>query len=252
MLAITHLPSPKMEHGERTFIGRDPIDFQLALNQHAAYCKLLSHCGAIVMTLSVNSDHADCAFIEDAAVVLDEVAILCSMGTSSRQREPAGIEPELYEHRDVARIEPPAALEGGDVLQVGKTFLVGQSSRTNRAGIEALEAIARPHGYRVLAVPVHGCLHLKTACCALPNRRLLVNSNWVDTAPLANFEQIAVPADELFGANILLVENHVIIEAANLRTAALIRDLGFEVHSINLSEFTKAEAGVTCLSLLIP
>jgi len=251
MLAITHLPSPLLEHGERTFIGRDAIDHQLALSQHADYCQLLSRCGATVQIVAANRDLADSAFIEDTAIVLDEVAILCSMGISSRQAEPAGIAPELRKHRRVVRTEPPATIEGGDVLRVGKTLLVGQSSRTNSAGIESLEAIARPHGYRVVAAPVQGCLHLKTAGCALPDGRLLVNSNWIDSTPLAEFERIDVPADEPFGANILLVENHAIIEAANTSTAALIRDLGFQVHPINLSEFTKAEAGVTCLSLLI-
>jgi len=251
MLAITHLPSPKMEHGERTFIGRDSIGFQLALRQHAEYCGLLTRCGAIVTALNVNCHLADCAFVEDTALVLDEVAILCSMGTSSRQAEPRGIEPELRKHRKVDRIEPPARLEGGDVLRVGKTLLVGQSSRTNSAGIEALDAITRLLGYRVLGVPVGGCLHLKTACCALPDGRLLVNSSWIEVKPLTEFEQIEVPPDEPFGANILLVEHHVIIEAAKVRTAALIRDLGFEVHPIDLSEFTKAEAGVTCLSLVV-
>ena len=251
MLAITHLPSPKMEHGERTFVGRDPIDFQLALRQHAEYCDLLSRCGASVRTLDVNRHLADCTFIEDTAVALDDAAILCSMGTRSRQAEPSGIEPELRKHREVVPIEPPATNEGGDVLQVGKTLLVGQSRRTNTAGIEALATIARPLGYRVVAVPVHGCLHLKTACCALPDGRLLLNSNWLDASPLAEFERIEVPAYEPFGANIALVEDHVIIEATSVRTIALIRELGFDVHPINLSEFTKAEAGVTCLSLLI-
>ena len=252
MLAITHLPSPKMEHGERTFIGRDTIDFKLALRQHAEYCRLLTSCGASVKTLDINCHLADCAFIEDTVVVLDQVVILCSMGTQSRQAESAGIEPELRKHRDVVRIEPPATLEGGDVLRVGERLLVGQSSRSNLAGIEALANIARPLGYRVVTVPVHACLHLKTACCAVPDGRLLVNSNWLDVTPLAEFEQVEVPANEPFGANILLIEDHVIIEAANVRTTALVRDLGFEIHPIDLSEFTKAEAGVTCLSLLIP
>jgi dimethylargininase len=251
MLAITHLPSPKMEHGERTFIGRDPIDFQLALRQHAEYHRLLLLCGASVQTLVVNSHLADCAFIEDTAVVLDEVAILCSMGTPSRLAEPMPIHAELGKHRRAIPIEPPATLEGGDVLRVGKTLLVGRSSRTNSAGIEALDAITRPLGYRVVAIPVHACLHLKTACCALPDGRLLVNPSWIDLKPLTDFKQIEVPPDEPFGANILLVQDHIIIEATNARTTALIREFGFQVHPINLSEFAKAEAGVTCLSLLI-
>src|SRR5262245_29922852 len=116
MLAITHLPSPKMEHGERTFIGRDRITFQIALRQHAEYPRLLLLCGANVQTLVVNSYLPDCAFIEDTGVVLDEVAILCSMGTPSRQAEPMPIHAELAKYRRVVPIESPATLEGGDVL----------------------------------------------------------------------------------------------------------------------------------------
>ena len=137
MLAITHVPSPAMESGERTYAGRDPIDAHLAAAQHLAYCRLLERCGAIVKTLDVNRHLPDCAFVEDAAVVLDEIAVLATMGAASRRAELPGIETELRKHREVLPLELPAKLEGGDVVRVGKTLLVGESTRTNRAGIAA-------------------------------------------------------------------------------------------------------------------
>src|SRR5437870_10976384 len=104
------------------------------MRQHGAYCSMLRTCGAEVITLDVNRDLPDCVFIEDTAIVLDEVAVLASMGVESRRAEPAGIEPVLREYRQVHHLEPGATLEGGDVLQVGHTLLVGMSSRTNSAG----------------------------------------------------------------------------------------------------------------------
>jgi dimethylargininase len=251
MLAITHVPSPAMESGERTFVGRDPIDAHLAAAQHAAYCRLLEECGANVKTLEVNRHLPDCAFVEDAAVVLDEIAVLATMGAASRRAELPGIESELRKHREVVSLTLPATLEGGDVVRIGKTLLVGESSRTNRAGIAALEAIVRRHGYRVARIKVHGCLHLKTACCALPDGRLHVNPDWIDMQPLEPFDCIHIPRDELWGANCLCIGENVILSAAHARTAQQLSSLEFAVQPIDLSEFAKAEAGVTCLSLLI-
>jgi dimethylargininase len=251
MLAITHVPSPAMESGERTFVGRDPIDAQLATAQHAAYCRLLEQCGATVKTLDVNRHLPDCAFVEDAAVVLDEIAVLATMGAASRRAELPGIEAELRKHRQVVPLELPATLEGGDVVRVGKMLFVGESTRTNRAGIAALESIVHHHGYRIVPVKVRGCLHLKTACCALPDGRLQVNPDWIDMQPLESFSCIRIPHDEPWGANCMCIGKNVIISAAHARTAQQLSTLGFAVHPIDLSEFAKAEAGVTCLHLLI-
>jgi dimethylargininase len=251
MLAIMHVPSPTMEGGERTFVGREAIDHALAAEQHRAYCQLLADCGATVITLDVNRHLPDCAFVEDTAVVLDEIAVLTTMGASSRRAELPGIAAELRKYREVVPLKLPATLEGGDVVQAGKTLLVGQSSRTNGAGIAALEAIVRRHGYRVAPVKVHGCLHLKTACCALPDGRLHVNADWIDTQSLAGFDCVKVPREEPWGANVLAFGKNVIVSATHWRTARQISALGLTVHPIDLSEFAKAEAGVTCLSLLI-
>jgi dimethylargininase len=240
-----------MQSCERTFVPQGAIDLARARAQHAAYCQALRDCRAQVVTLNVNEQLADAAFIEDTAIVLDEVAVLSSMGAASRRGEPARIEPVLREYREIARIEPPATIEGGDVLRVGRTLLVGQSCRTSAAGIKLLAALVSRYGYEVKPVPVRGCLHLKTACTALADGRLLVNRAWIDSVALAGHELINVPEAEPWGANVALVGSKVLLAAAHVQTAKLIESLGFTVQAIDLSEFAKAEGGVTCLSLLI-
>jgi dimethylargininase len=250
MIALTHQPSPNMQACERTFVPVLPIDFDLAVQQHAAYCQALANCGAKVRILAANAALPDCAFIEDTAVVVDEVAMICSMGTPSRHAEPTGIEPVLREYRPVERILSPATLEGGDVLRIGRRLLVGESSRTNAAGIAALNMIAGRFGYRITSIPVRGSLHLKTACTALPDGRLLANPAWLDVALLADFDLIHVPAAEPWAANLCLVGDTVLLPAAHVQTAELISRCGFVVRTVEITEFSKAEGGVTCLSLI--
>ncbi len=251
MLAITHTPSPAMSECLLTFVTRSVIDQHRAEEQHEAYCRMLGDCGLDVRTLDVNRELPDCAFIEDLAVVLDEVAVVTRPRTASRRRETAQVESALREYRPVERVDAPATLEGGDVLQVGRRLLVGLSSRTNASGVAALDAVARRFGYDVRAVPVHGCLHLKTACTALPDRRLLINRAWVDIDALHGYELIDVPASEPWGANVVCLGDRVIAAAAHAATAELICGLCFDVCTIELDEFAKAEGGVTCLSLLL-
>ena len=241
-----------MEQCQRTYVARVPIDYVRAVRQHEEYCRTLRKCGADVRTMAINRDLPDCAFIEDTAVVLDEVAVLASMGTASRQTEPAGVELEVRKYREVHRVEAPATMEGGDVLRVGRKLLVGLSSRTNPAGVKALEAVVRRYGYNVVSVPVSRCLHLKTACTALPDQSLLVNLAWLDVGVLQGFDLVTVPKAEPWAANVALVGTSVCVAADHVRTADIIRERGFHVEIIDLSEFAKAEGGVSCLSLLFP
>jgi dimethylargininase len=250
MLALTHVPSPSLAQCQLTYVAPAPIDYGRAVQQHEAYCQMLRRAGSDVRTLDVNHDLPDSVFIEDTAVVLDEVALLASMGASTRRAEPAGIEPELRRYREVERVEPPATLEGGDVLRIGRTLLVGLSSRTNAAGVEALQRIGRRFGYDVRPVPVGRCLHLKSACAALPDGRLLVNPDWMDSRAFREFDVVRVPIAEPDGANLLLLGTRVCLPLAHPQTAELVRQLGFEAETVDISEFAKAEGCVTCLSLL--
>jgi dimethylargininase len=251
LIAITHPPSPRLQDCQRTYVARRRIDFDLARKQHNDYCGALRDCGAEVRTLEVNRNLPDGTFIEDTALVLDELAVVASMGADSRRAEPAAIEPELRRYRkQICRIEPPATLEGGDVLRVGRTLLVGLSSRTNAGGVAALGKIIEPFGYKVISVPVRRSLHLKTACTALPDHRLLINPAWLETQALAGFDLVPVPAAEPWAANVALIGSTVFAAASHFRTAEMIRNFGFAVRPIDISEFAKAEGGVTCLSIL--
>ncbi|MBI3863273.1 MAG: dimethylargininase [Planctomycetia bacterium] len=245
------LPSPRMGDCQLTFVSRSAIDGARALAQHAAYRQVLEECGARVETLEADPDLPDCVFIEDTVVVLDEVAIVCQPGAESRRAETTAVESALRNDRPIERIEAPATLEGGDVLRVGRTLLVGLSSRTNAAGVERLAEIAGRRGYTVRGVPVTGCLHFKTACTALPDGRLLMNPAWIDVAAVREFHRVAVPYAEPWGANIACLEDQVLAAAAHVETADLIRRLGFPLRTVDLDEFAKAEGGVTCLSILL-
>ena len=249
MIAITHLPSPEMGQCQLTHLERVPINSALASRQHEDYRAALATCGAIVVVLDTNLAHPDCVFVEDTAIVLDEVAIVTPMGTAARAAEPAGIEPELRKHRKIVRIERPASLEGGDVLRLGRTLYVGCSGRTNMAGVVALQQAVERFGYRVVPTSVTGCLHLKTAATALPDDSLLVNPDWLSHDAFLGIERINVV--EPWSANVVRIGTNVIASAAYPRTIELLRERGITVQTVNLSEFAKAEGAVTCLSLLI-
>lgn len=253
IVAITHVPSPRMNDAVRTFIDVHEIDLDLAALQHEEYRRVLERAGAQVVLLDVNREHADAVFVEDTAVVLDEVAILTSMGAPSRRDEVRGVEVELRRHRaEIARIEAPATLEGGDVLRVGRTLFVGATARTNRAGFDALERIAGRFGYDVRSVAVDGCLHLKTACTALPDGTVLVSPRWLDARDLVGSPILHVAETEPDAANVALVGERVVMAAAHPRTVDLVRGRGFQVDTVDLSEFAKAEGCATCLSILVP
>jgi dimethylargininase len=251
LIAITHVPSHEMQAGLRTFIDRAPIDPDLAMRQHVELRRLLSRCGALVRTIDGNRELPDCAFVEDCAVVLDEVAILTSMGAAERRPELSLVEQELATYRTVLRVEPPASLEGGDVLKVGRTLLVGLSARTDAGGARALEAIVERYGYEVVPVPVRRSLHLKTACTALDDHTLLINPEWIEVTPLARFELLSIPANEPWAANVLRINGRICMGTGSPRTTEIIRESGIYVETIDLSEFAKAEAGITCLSLIL-
>lgn len=250
MNALVNRPSSALAAAELTFLARDPIDIDKAGRQHDAYVATLRAAGLAVEVLDVNRDCPDGVFVEDVVVILDEVALMTTMGTPSRRAEVAGMRAAVARYREVVDLQLPATLEGGDVLRVGRRLFVGLSTRTNEAGVEALRAVAGPYGYEVVPVTVPGALHLKTGITALDNETCLVNREWVDTAPFAGFRLVDVAAGEPFGANVLRLDDQLVMNAAYPQTAALVRALGHQVCTVDISEFGKAEAGLTCMSLL--
>jgi len=248
--ALTHKVSPRIAECEVTFIDRSPIDFRLAVRQHDDYCDVLKKLGVIVKELSENESYPDSCFVEDTAIVVDELAIICSMGVSSRRGETRLIERELSQHLEIAHISLPATIEGGDVLRIGKKIFVGQSSRTNLEGIKELAKILEPHGYRVVHVRTKGSLHLKSACTAIDEETLFVNPEWVELDAFRGFNLAYTPADEPWSANLLRVGNTVCAQAGFPRGVELVERLAERVEIIDISELRKAEAGLTCSSII--
>jgi dimethylargininase len=251
LVAITREPSPHMEAGERTYVDDDQaIDGALALAQHEQYQTALRRCGARIVALPGSRGLPDCVFVEDTAIVVDEVAVMMSMGASSRRDEVPVVEAALSEFRTIARVRLPAKIDGGDVVQSGHDVFVGLSQRTNAAGVDALRGILAPFGYSVTGVPVLRCLHLKSACSALPDGRLLVNTHLIGTSPLNGRELIQVPKAEPLAGDVLVIGERIIVSDAFPETSALLSSLGWEVVPVSVSEFAKAEGGVTCMSLV--
>jgi dimethylargininase len=250
LVAITRAPSPRMELGERTYVDDAPIDGALALRQHEQYQDALRRCGARVVPLPARQELADCVFVEDTAIVVDEIAVMMSMGAASRRDEVPAIEAALREFRTIARVKLPAQIDGGDVVRSGRDVFVGLSQRTNAAGVDALRDVLAPFGYSVTAVPVLDCLHLKSACSALPDGSLLVNSNLIGVSPIRGREFVSVPKTEPLAGDVLVIGERVIASDAFPETISLLGSRGWEVIPVSVSEFAKAEGGVTCMSLV--
>jgi dimethylargininase len=250
LTAITRAVSPAIVRCELSFIGRQPINLTTAQEQHRAYENLLGKLGAHVISLPTEPDLPDSMFVEDPAIVLDELAVILPLGSETRRREAASIAQALAKFRKLEYVSLPGTLEGGDVLRIGRKIFVGLSTRSNAEGIRQLAAIVAPHRYEVSAVRVTGCLHLKSTVTSLGRNTLLANRAWFDTVPFAGQEWIDVDPSEPHAANVLALAGTVIFPASFPRTRARIATRGFHVTPLDISELQKAESGLTCSSLL--
>jgi len=250
LLAITREVSPSLARCELSYVPRQAIDLALAREQHRAYQRLLESLGANVIALPAEPDLPDSVFVEDPAIVLDELAVILMPGAESRRAEAQSLARALEPFRTLARIELPGTLEGGDVLRVGRKLFVGATRRSNAEGIRQLAAIVTPHGYEVIPVAVHGCLHLKSAVTSLGANTLLAKRDWFDPAPFCGSRWIRVTPEEPHAANALAIGETVIFPASFPRTRERMEQAGFRVASLDISELQKAEAGLTCSSLL--
>ena len=250
MITLTHVISPNIDQCELSFLERTPINYKKAVEQHENYCDLLNDCGLEVIELSMNRSFPDSTFIEDTAVVFDELAIMASVGVESRRGEIPGVESVLGYYRDIQHIRLPATLEGGDVLRIEKKIFVGISPRTNIAGFETIKEILEPFGYQLIPLAINGCLHLKSACVAVDDETLLVNPRWLDLQPLRDFRIIPVPEDEPAAVNSLRIDSTICMHSGHQKTIDLLVNLKFSVKAVDISELLKAEAGMTCSSII--
>lgn len=249
LVALTREPSASLDAGERAHRAREPIDLETARRQHRAYRETLAACGARVVHLPPIDDMPDAVFVEDVAVVLDELAILLPMGVPSREGEPSRIAGELTRWRDVVRLHEGTHAEGGDVLRLGRTLYAGRSGRTDEAGIAGIAAVVGEVGYRVEAVDLRGCLHLESAVTALDDETVLLNPDWIDPRSFAA-RAITVAPEEPWAANAVRAGSRVLLQSGVPRTAERVAAAGFDVRTVEITELAKAEGSLTCLSLL--
>jgi dimethylargininase len=248
--ALTRQVSSTFAACELTFLERQPIEIAKAREQHRAYEACLKELGAEVISLPADESYPDGVFVEDPAIVLDEIAIITRPGAASRRGETESIAQALAPFRELRYIREPATLEGGDVIRVGKMLFVGLSQRTSREGIAQLADLLMPFDYSVVPVEIRGCLHLKSGACWAGGDVILANRNWIDASAFHDFKIIDVPEDEPAAADVLPVAGKLMIPSSFPRTAKILENSGMEVLPIDVSELQKAESGVTCMSLL--
>jgi len=237
---------------ELTFMGRAKIDLDLAQEQHAAYRAAVGAATRTAIDLPALDAHPDATFVEDTLLAFPGVFVLCRPGALSRQGEVASIADALPNDRPIVHTHGPATIDGGDVLVIDRTVFVGLSTRTNRDAVNSLQQALSEFDYRVVAVPVPGALHLKTAITSPCPGVVLMNPEWVDGKVFEQFDRIEVAREEPFAGNCLVVGSSVFVQTAHRRTEERLNRQGIRTSAIDISEFAKAEAGLTCMSVLIP
>jgi dimethylargininase len=250
LTAITRELSAAIGNCELTFVARSRIDAGLASQQHQQYQAVLSSLGCELVTLPAEPKLADSVFVEDTAIVLDEVAVLCRPGVESRRPEVRSVENLLKKYRRIASIQPPGTLDGGDLLRIGKVIHVGLSTRSNQSGIDQLSDIVSDYGFSVQTVEVTKCLHLKSAVSAVAPDLLLLNPDWIDGSAFSGYELIEVDTEETHAANALPVGRRVVYPSSCPHTMEKLVARGIDVIPVDISELQKAEGAVTCCSLI--
>jgi len=249
--AITRKVSPRFQDCELTYLPRLQIDLEKANKQHEGYIQTLRSICPAVWILPAHPDLPDSVFVEDTAIVLPELAILTNPGASSRRAEVAQISEILSQMRRIDSIHQPATIDGGDVLVMGKDIYVGLSTRTNAQAIDQLNHFLGRYDYSIHTLMIQDCLHLKSAITRLDNNTLLINPHWVNTESFEHYSIIEVDPSEPHAANCLALAGSLIYPIEYTRTANRLSESGYQLKLVEMSEFIKAEGGVTCCSLII-
>jgi dimethylargininase len=252
LIALTREVSPDIGRCELTYVPREPIDAAVAAAQHRDYRSALVDLGCEVVAVPAEPGFPDSVFVEDTAVVVDEVAVILRPGAASRQGETPAVAAALAAYREIAMIGAPGTVDGGDLLRIGRTLYVGCTAggRTNAVGVGQLESALAPFEYRVRPVAVRGCLHLKSAVTPVAADTLLINRAWVDAGAFAGVGLVDVDPCEPHAANALLVGGTVLYPASHPRTVGRLVERGVVVRTVDVSELEKAEGAVTCCSVL--
>lgn len=246
--AITREPGFNFAQGITT-ADLGLADYDLMLTQHRAYVQTLRDLGLDVLVLDPLPEHPDAYFVEDVAVATPELAVITHPGAASRQGEENAIEPILAQFCPTACIRAPATIEGGDVLLVGRHFLIGLSERTNPEGARQLGQLFEPLGYTFSTVPVSAGLHFKSSVNYVGKNTLLVSEAFAGHPALQGFSQIVMDNDEAYAANCLWVNDTLVVPKGFPKTRARLESLGLPIVELDVSEARKMDGGLTCMSL---
>ena len=246
--AIVRAPGPNFAAGITTVDLGQP-QYELVLAQHAAYVTTLQQLGLTVITLPALPNHPDAYFVEDTAVITGEVAVIANMGARARQGEEQAMAPILAQYRRLAHIDLPGTFDGGDVLVVNHHCLIGLSERTNASGARQLGETLAAYGFRWDAIPVGAGLHFKSSVNYVGNNTLLIDRAFVDHPAFAGYEKIVIDADEVYAANTLFINDHLLMPAGFPKTKQKLTALGYPSIELETTELRKMDGGLTCLSL---
>jgi dimethylargininase len=251
VIAITRAVSASINDCELTHVARTTIDVARAREQHRAYEACLESLGCEVRQIPADDRYPDAVFIEDTAIVLDELAILTRPGAQSRRGEIEAVSAILIDYRPLKTIDAPGTIDGGDVLQLDRVLYAGRTPRTNDRGIDNLREIVEPYGYQVVSIEVDGCLHLKSAVTRISADALLMNGEWVAPSRFGGWRIIDVDDSEPAAANALRIGDSVMFPEEFVRTRRKLETAGIDVRPLPASELARAEGGLTCGSLII-
>ena len=252
--ALVRNISTNFDHALSTFFGdRAPI-VNLAKVQHNGYVDALRSAGVEVEILDELEGHPDCCFVEDTAVIFDDVAVICRPGHPSRANEVHTISERLSENFEIKFLSPNAKMDGGDIIFTGNGFMIGRSTRTNDIGIQELSEIASSFGYPVQIIDVpHSTLHLSTVCSVPSNGILVAAEGHLKPEQIHGFDEIIwVPNEETYASNTIAMENGLVLVSAGFPiTKQRLEDAGFQTKDVEMGEIMQADGSLTCLSLFI-
>jgi dimethylargininase len=251
--AIVCAPAATFANGLTSSGKLGRADVRSALVQHSEYCRALVECGLQITALPPDDRYPDGTFVEDTAVVTERVAIVTRPGAESRAGEVPAVAAALRAFStQLEKIEAPGTLDGGDVCQVGEHFLIGISGRTDEHGAAQLTRILMRHGYTASVVDIrdHGeLLHLKSGIAYLGEKRFVVSPKFPQLGALESYTRLEVDGTENYAANCLRVNDAVLLPMGYPHITSRLRDLGYAVRLLDMSEFQKMDGGLSCLSI---
>jgi dimethylargininase len=250
--AIVRIPGENFEGGlTRSDLGKP--SYEIALQQHAAYCRTLEQCGLHVMTLPPDLEHPDSTFVEDAAVLTPYAAILSRPGAKSREGEVPAIRTAVAQfYNDLRQIEAPGTLDGGDICEAGTHFFIGISHRTNPEGARQLAVLLTAQGFTSSTVVIRemdSILHLKSGIACLEERTLVVMEEMAGLEQFRGYKIIVASPEETYAANCVRVNDYVLFPAGYPSLQSRVQQQGFKTLPLDMSEFAKMDGGLSCLSL---